>query len=69
VQFASGFQSFTKKEAKIARRALQKKLRASQDISQKVIVRGQEDEGVQLWGYSQTTYNKFLDWVNDPRCW
>lgn len=31
-----------------------------------IIVRGQEDEGVQIWGYGRTAYEKLLRMVLDP---
>jgi hypothetical protein len=47
-------------------RELAKKLMAKQRFFSPVIVRGEEDKGVRLWGYSKTVYEKLLALVLNP---
>ena len=47
-------------------RELAKKLMAKQRFFSPVIVRGEEDQGVRLWGYSKTVYEKLLGLVMNP---
>ena len=47
-------------------RELAKKLMAKQRFFSPVIVRGEEDQGVRLWGYSKTVYEKLLGLVLNP---
>ena len=41
-------------------------LRAKQRFFSPVIVRGEEDKGVRLWGYSKTVYENLLNLVLNP---
>jgi hypothetical protein len=43
-----------------------KKLMAKQRFFSPVIVRGEEEKGVRLWGYSKTVYQKLLQLVLNP---
>ena len=43
-----------------------KKLMAKQRFFSPVIVRGEEEKGVRLWGYSKTVYQKLLNLVLNP---
>ena len=47
-------------------RELAKNLMAKQRFFSPVIVRGEEDQGVRLWGYSKTVYEKLLSLVLNP---
>ena len=47
-------------------RELAKKLMAKQRFFSPVIVRGEEEKGVRLWGYSKTVYQKLLNLVLNP---
>ena len=47
-------------------RELAKKLMAKQRFFSPVVVRGEEDKGVRLWGYSRTVYEKLLGLVLNP---
>ena len=47
-------------------REMAKKLMAKQRFFSPVIVRGEEDQGVRLWGYSKTVYEKLLSLVLNP---
>ena len=48
-------------------REMAKKLMAKQRFFSPVIVRGEEDAGVRLWGYSKTVYEKFPSTDVEPR--
>jgi len=47
-------------------RDLAKKLMAKQRFFSPVVVRGEEEKGVRLWGYSKTVYQKLLNLVLNP---
>lgn len=47
-------------------RELAKKLMAKQRFFSPVVVRGEEEKGVRLWGYSKTVYQKLLNLVLNP---
>jgi hypothetical protein len=47
-------------------RELAKKLMAKQRFFSPVVVRGEEEKGVRLWGYSRTVYEKLLGLVLNP---
>jgi len=47
-------------------RKMANQLRAKQRFFSPVIVRGEEDKGVRLWGYSKTVYENLLNLVLNP---
>jgi hypothetical protein len=47
-------------------RDLAKKLMAKQRFFSPVVIRGEEEKGVRLWGYSKTVYQKLLSLVLNP---
>ena len=47
-------------------RKLANQLRAKQRFFSPVVVRNDEDEGVRLWGYSKTVYERLLNLVLNP---